>query len=864
MAFPWSSFHLPRPWSRRNANKHSDDDVSGGSPILPNDDGRSMVDDHFGTELDGDEYYRQTPANRRAALQRVSDQLLLAWAQECPELNAEIQMIDERIHALGAGTHHSDRRDDVSVPVRDDHDDYKMMGAAASVRQRRESGGLDVPQPGVPPVSRYLEEHGGLDVPQHGGQDVSRYGGSFDFQCSGPDSRYGNPAVSRFSDGGVMWYRDPAVSRCSEPAVSRYGGPVDQWYGWPPVSHNDYPPALPNDDPHDFQYSDSAVSRYRDPAVSRYDSPTDPWYVPQGDDPCAPQYGESPALQHGDPCIPQVGGYAASQYSGPGLARDGATTAPGPLRGNMQRRGPNFQPCSSSVTAATTTFTMGRPVMSTHVHNIIPPVSGAGMEMVEESSLHGRIWIPTNHSTPFGPPSGGREEGSGVRHVKDAQRSTPSWVLVSEDRPRPRVNHPQGRTNWTGDVPIDRNVMPDAGAVMSDNEVMTRGEAQTLFQQMFQAGVQWAEKRHVQGLCCNGETPCTAKPVWRSNSGIPTETQAQSQLVTRPTPSIARVPQTTAVTGPRDAVNSIATTAASCVSPPSPVVETTRSVSRVKEKKVANYSGKSSWADYLVQFNIAAKLNGWDEDRKAMELATRLEGNARGVLADLTPEQQLDFNVLVSKLTQRFEPEGQLGIHQTQLRNRKRKRNETIPELLQEISRLVRKAYPAADEQTRSYMAVSSFISALGNEAQELFVYQKEPANLDEAGKAALSFETFQAGRSKDVAMVRMQQSENSSSEVPSWARDWISKVERQLNNWRKQSGRGRGAPGWRSSSGTRRPGTCHHCGAEGHWIRECPNRGTSTGPQSPARTENNTTSDGDAAPATSVMPQVTTSGNRV
>ena len=73
---------------------------------------------------------------------------------------------------------------------------------------------------------------------------------------------------------------------------------------------------------------------------------------------------------------------------------------------------------------------------------------------------------------------------------------------------------------------------------------------------------------------------------------------------------------------------------------------------------------------------------------------------------------------------------------------------------------------------------------------QELFVYQKEPANLDEAGKAALSFETFQAGRSKDVATVRMQQSENSSSEVPSWARDWFSKVERQLNNWTKQSGR--------------------------------------------------------------------------
>ena len=820
MAFPWSSFRLPRPRGQRDANQYNDDEVFNGTPNVLNDDGRSRVNDHFFMEPDGDEYSRQTLAERRSALKRVSDQLLLA------EINAEIRMIDERIHALSAVIHHSDQGDDVSEPVRDGHDDYEMMGAAASVRQRQESGGLDVPQPEVPPVLQYLEEHGGLDVPQYGGSGVSRY-------------------------------RDPAVSRCSEPAVSQYGGPVDQWYGWPPVSHNDYPP--------DLQYSDSAVSRYRDPAVSRYDSPTDPWYVPQGDDPSAPQYGESPALQHGDPCVPRVGGYAASQYSGPGLARDGATTAPGPLRENMQRRGPNCQPCSTSVTAATTTFTMGRPVMSTHVHNdIIPPVSGAGMEMVEESSLHGRIWIPTSHSTPFGPPSGGREEGSGVRHVKDAQMSTPSWVLVSEDRPRSHVSHSQSRPNATGDVRMGQPVMPHARAGMSNDEVMTHSEVEKLFQQMFQAGVQWAEKRQGRGLCSSGETPCTLQPVLESNRDIHAVTQVQSQPVTRPTPCIARVPQTTAVTGPRDTVNSIATTAASCVSPPSPVVETTRSVSRVKEKKVANYSGKSSWADYLVQFNIAAKLNGWDEDRKAMELATSLEGNARGVLADLRPEQQLDFNVLVSKLTQRFEPEGQLGIHQTQLRNRKHKRNETIPELLQEISRLVRKAYPAADEQTRSYMAVSSFISALGNEAQELFVYQKEPANLDEAGKAALSFETFQAGRSKDVAMVRMQQSENSSSEVPSWARDWFSKVERQLNNWTKQSGRGRGAPGWRSSSGMRRPGTCHHCGAEGHWIRECPNRGTSTGPQSPARTENNTTSDGDAAPATSVMPQVTTSGNRV
>ena len=168
-----------------------------------------------------------------------------------------------------------------------------------------------------------------------------------------------------------------------------------------------------------------------------------------------------------------------------------------------------------------------------------------------------------------------------------------------------------------------------------------------------------------------------------------------------------------------------------------------------RPKKVAKFDGKSNWGDYLVQFNIAAKLNNWDDTQKAMELATSLEGNARGVLADLSANKQLDFEALTNKLTQRYEPEGQLGVYQSQLHSRRRKRNGSVPELVQDISRFVRKAYPAADEQTGSYMAVSSFITALGNEAQELFVYQKEPKNLDEASRADLSFETFRAARMK-------------------------------------------------------------------------------------------------------------------
>ena len=84
-----------------------------------------------------------------------------------------------------------------------------------------------------------------------------------------------------------------------------------------------------------------------------------------------------------------------------------------------------------------------------------------------------------------------------------------------------------------------------------------------------------------------------------------------------------------------------------------PVITSYHSGSNVQRTK---YDGKSSWVDYLMQFDKPAQLNDWEESQKAMELAKSLEGVARGVLADVIMEHQLNFKVLVDKLTQPFEP----------------------------------------------------------------------------------------------------------------------------------------------------------------------------------------------------------------
>ena len=593
--------------------------------------------------------------------------------------------------------------------------------------------------------------------------------------------------------------------------------------------------------------------------------------------------------------------------------------------------------CSpSTVTSTTLTTSMGRPLMSSEPY--APDVCGRGMHMEQETSLHGRIWVPSSHSTPDEHRQVPYGSSTKVRWSDDPCYQ--SWRLVSDDRPQSRGNrhryteeqdwrsvpdftdaHNQqsstlqgtGRmydANFAGqDVskgfvfPRERDEPPWRDmryAPSPDRQHRPRGVGQPLPSDQasrvihrsdtegghdkmsgdafvtYDAIVSIIKSLLQEAFVGNQQSPVMPNSVSdnsdrASNGPQSCQSQKCEGSTTRPTVEDHRpiVPKTsvlaTQVLGPTPDVSAGVQAACTDQSPMTPrCASAEQSISLTpgfvsssgpalnRPKKVAKFDGKSNWGDYLVQFNIAAKLNNWDDTQKAMELATSLEGNARGVLADLSANKQLDFEALTNKLTQRYEPEGQLGVYQSQLHSKRRKRNESIPELVQDISRLVRKAYPAADEQTGSYMAVSSFITALANEAQELFVYQKEPKNLDEASRAALSFETFRAARMKDVPIVRAQQMNDTPDAPPKWAKDWMSRMERQFSNWAQKTNkaqggiRGNGNPhalanepsaqvgnsGAKSANGAPagNQGTkntaCYRCGATGHWVRNCPNKG--------------------------------------
>ena len=442
------------------------------------------------------------------------------------------------------------------------------------------------------------------------------------------------------------------------------------------------------------------------------------------------------------------------------------------------------------------TFVMTEPVMTTSAATL---QGNRQNRDVESTPFRGRIWAPQTHSTPVSAWNSSAAVSSG--HMINYAGN---WMA-----PEPNT-HPQGQPIHLGVLGTGWENMPISHA------------GQSRISGTYVGG---------QPIPSTGNQPALMQTHGAGSSPLyvpPQQTGLQS-TPTGPTYQGGAYQHTTALPVPSGSMM------AGC-----------------KPKKVSTYDGKSSWADYLVQFEIAAEVNNWTQRQKAMELATCLTGVARGILSDLDPKDRLDYEALKRKLTLRFEPEDLMGVYQSQLRIRRRKRNESIPELIQDISKLTRKAFPLADEETREYMSVSSFISALDNEQQELFVYQRDPKKLEEAGRAAMSYETFKLGRPRPDLQVRVQKVTNNSENQ--WTVGIVTKLEQVLGRLEKIEKvkdipqQVKSVPGQTGSRGRnpnfptgQKRGPCFLCKAEGHWKRDCPLRRSNSREEESSRNQSST-----------------------
>ncbi|KAJ8952698.1 hypothetical protein NQ318_021014 [Aromia moschata] len=163
-------------------------------------------------------------------------------------------------------------------------------------------------------------------------------------------------------------------------------------------------------------------------------------------------------------------------------------------------------------------------------------------------------------------------------------------------------------------------------------------------------------------------------------------------------------------------------------------------ISRIRMKP-PQFDGKSSWVNYLRQFEAAARANGWSLAEKATALTLALRGDATDILQTLSLEEQDDYHQLVKHLEMRYGQSHLEHVYHSQLKNRCQKNNESLQEFEADIARLVRLAYSSTPENVMERLAVQAFLDGLRDTETRQALTLARPSKLVDALARALEFE---------------------------------------------------------------------------------------------------------------------------
>ena len=258
------------------------------------------------------------------------------------------------------------------------------------------------------------------------------------------------------------------------------------------------------------------------------------------------------------------------------------------------------------------------------------------------------------------------------------------------------------------------------------------------------------------------------------------------------------------------------------------------------------FNGRSDFRDWLKQFEIVARWNGWNEEEMGSVLASSLRGSAQQVLRDLPADEVENYESLVQALSRRFQPKGREGLHKDELKSRKKRRDETVAEYGFALNQIATSAYPRMPPKDREEIVIDQFIDNLPTIDLQRHVKFGNPKTLDRAIALATEYDSFNGrieGRKPDDRHDRQNRTERPVRAIEKKEDNEMLQVMRELVQGQKEMKQDivRGqkeiaeaqkslahqmkAPS-SSSSGprqNRQDMACYNCGDKSHLIGQCP-----------------------------------------
>ena len=162
----------------------------------------------------------------------------------------------------------------------------------------------------------------------------------------------------------------------------------------------------------------------------------------------------------------------------------------------------------------------------------------------------------------------------------------------------------------------------------------------------------------------------------------------------------------------------------------------------------------------MSQFQTCALYNNWDDEDKSLQLRCLLDGNATNPLWEADADE-IPYKTLVRRLRARLGLKFQEERYQTELRTRRRGKEEKLSSLHADICCMMVRAYPEEDSPLRQKIG-RDYLAALHDTNFETRIRERELPDLRTVYNTALRLEIH-----NDVAHVMETDDAKSFSQAP-------------------------------------------------------------------------------------------------